>query len=90
MTRPKLIWTTHKLAEGWVLLCVEANLEQPGEPEAMLGFKRAVHPFHFDDASEPIVAFTLVIAEMTNAIMWGAAGRSALDHCLPRLRGLCA
>ncbi|ARD11392.1 MULTISPECIES: hypothetical protein [Pseudomonas syringae group genomosp. 2] len=74
MTNPKLIWTTHKLADGWVLLCVDADLEQPGEPEAMLGMRRAVHPFHFDQMNEPVIAFTLVIAEMTNAIMWGVSG----------------
>ncbi|RMV69956.1 hypothetical protein ALP05_02348 [Pseudomonas caricapapayae] len=74
MTNPKLIWTTHKLADGWVLLCVDANLEQPGEPEAMLGVRRAVHPFDFDEARNPVIAFTLVIAEMTHAIMWGVNG----------------
>ncbi|QXG34017.1 hypothetical protein [Pseudomonas viridiflava] len=70
----KLVWTTHKLADGWVLLCVDANLEQPGQPEVMLGVRRAVHPFHFDEETNPVIAFTLVIAEMTNTIMWGVNG----------------
>lgn len=74
MTTPKLIWTTHKLADGWVMLSVDANLEQPGKPEAMLGMRRAVHPFDFDEARKPVIAFSLVIAEMTNAIMWGVNG----------------
>lgn len=74
MSTLKLIWTTHKLADGWVLLCVDANLEQPGEPEAMLGVRRAVHPFDFDQMNEPVIGFTLLIAEMTNAIMWGVNG----------------
>ncbi|WP_057458382.1 hypothetical protein [Pseudomonas syringae] len=90
MTTPKLIWTTKSLADGWVQLCVEANVEHPGEPATTLGVKRAVHPFLFDGENHPIKAFSLVIAEMTNAIMWGAAGRSAIDHGLPRRRGLCA
>lgn len=70
----KLIWTTHKLADGWVLLCADASFEQPGEPEAMIGVRRAVHPFHFDEDEKPVIAFSLVIAEMTNAIMWGVNG----------------
>ncbi|TWC18135.1 hypothetical protein FBY06_11560 [Pseudomonas sp. SJZ085] len=74
MTMPTLVWTTHKLADGWVLLCVDANLEQQGEPEAMLGVRRAVHPFEFDEMNDPVMGFTLVIAEMTNAITWGLRG----------------
>ena len=50
MSLPPLIWSTHKLADGWVLLCVDASLELPGEPEALLGYRRAVHPFDFDEA----------------------------------------
>lgn len=74
MNTPTLVWTTHKLADGWVLLCVDVNLEQPGQPEALLGFRRAVHPFHFDEMDDPVMGFTLVIAEMTNAITWGVKG----------------
>lgn len=71
MTTPTLVWTTHKLAEGWVLLCVDANLEQPGEPEALLGFRKAVHPFAFDEMNDPVGEFTAVIAEMTKAVTFG-------------------
>lgn len=70
----KLIWTTHKLADGWVLLCVDVNLEASGQPEAMIGVRRAVHPFHFDESREPVTAFSLVIAEMANTITWGLKG----------------
>ena len=65
MSLPTLIWTTHKLADGWVLLCVDASLELPGEPEALLGYRRAVHPFHFDESTDPVMDFKRVISEMT-------------------------
>jgi hypothetical protein len=74
MNTPKMVWTTHKLADGWVLLCVDVNLEQLGEPEALLGFRKAVHPFHFDEMENPVGEFTAVIAEMTNAVTWGMQG----------------
>lgn len=75
---PALIWTTHKLADGWVLLCVDVNFEQPGEPEAMLGYRRAVHPFHFDESDDPVMNFFAVIAEMKYAVETGVAGRKSL------------
>jgi len=76
---PTLIWTTHKLADGWVLLCVDANFEQPGEPEAMMGYRRAVHPFHFDESENPVMDFSAVIAEMKFAVEKGVEGQQLLS-----------
>ncbi|RMU14934.1 hypothetical protein ALP33_04067 [Pseudomonas amygdali pv. lachrymans] len=71
------------------MLFVDANLEQLGEPEAMPCVRRAVHPFHFDNVRKPVIAFSLVIAEMTNEIMWevnGAQCAKSLPACLPASR----
>jgi hypothetical protein len=75
---PILIWTTHKLADGWVLLCVDVNFEQPGEPEALLGYRRAVHPFAFDESDDPVMDFCAVIAEMKYRVQTGLAGYQPL------------
>ncbi|SCW91855.1 hypothetical protein [Pseudomonas sp. NFACC05-1] len=87
MTTPKMIWTTHKLADGWVLLCVDVNLEQPGQPEALLGFRKAVHPFHFDEMVDPVMSFTAIIAEMTNAVTWGMKGAECAQSLIASRAG---
>lgn len=71
---PVLIWTTHKLDNGWVLLCVDVTISQPGAPEALLGYRRAVHPFQFDDSDDPVMDFGFVIAEMTYRVTRGLEG----------------
>jgi len=58
-------WACRELCDGWVMIGVDVDLSQPGEPEALLGYRRAVHPFHFDDAEDPVMEFSSVIAEMT-------------------------
>ena len=75
---PVLKWSTYRLADGWVLICVDASLEQPGEPEALLGYRRAVHPFHFDEADDPVMDFKAVISEMTFVVSTGLAGQGTL------------
>ncbi|MEE5136185.1 hypothetical protein V2J83_11795 [Pseudomonas alliivorans] len=86
-----LKWSTSQLEGGWVLIGVDVSLEREGEPEALLGCRRAVHPFHFDEHEKPVIAFSLVIAEMTNAIMWGVNGvQSATSLPASRARAFVA
>jgi hypothetical protein len=65
MRKPVMQWACRELAEGWVMIGVDVDLSAPNEPGALLGYRRAVHPFHFDDAVDPVMEFTAVIAEMT-------------------------
>lgn len=75
MRKPVMQWACRELAEGWVMIGVDVDLSAPNEPEALLGYRRAVHPFHFDDAVDPVMEFTAVIAEMTyrmgRGLDWG-------------------
>ena len=73
------------LEDGWVLLAVDVNLAHPEQPEALLGYRRAVHPFQFDEALEPVVGFCLVISEMMEVIERGA-GIAAQSHSASRAR----
>lgn len=82
-----LIWTTHRLVDGWVLLCVDVTISLPGEPEALLGYRRAVHFFQFDESDDPVMDFGFVIAEMTYRITRGLEGvGGAPDNCASRVR----
>lgn len=65
MGQPVMQWACRELCDGWVMIGVDVVLSAPGQPEALLGYRQAVHPFHFDDAVNPVMAFQTVIAEMT-------------------------
>lgn len=55
--KPLLQWACRELNNGWVMIGVDVDLSTPEEPECMLGLRRAVHPFHFDEAENPVIAF---------------------------------
>lgn len=74
MNKPVMQWACRELAEGWVMIGVDVDLSGPGEPEALLGYRRAIHPFHFDECTDPVMEFGAVIAEMTKAVLWGVQG----------------
>lgn len=74
MNKPVMQWACRELADGWVMIGVDVNLSAPGEPEALLGYRRAIHPFHFDECTDPVMEFGAVITEMTKAVMWGVQG----------------
>lgn len=80
MNKPVMQWACRELAEGWVMIGVDVDLSAPGQPEALLGYRRAIHPFHFDECSEPVMAFRAVIAEMTYRIMRGVGEGAKLDY----------
>ncbi|WP_139834803.1 hypothetical protein [Pseudomonas sp. B15(2017)] len=65
MKKPTMQWACRELAEGWVMIGVDVDLSAPGQPESLLGYRRAVHPFHFDESDDPVMSFQSVIAEMT-------------------------
>ena len=80
---PLLKWSCRKLNDGWVMIGVDVDLSAPGEPEMLLGLRRAVHPFHFDEAENPVMEFTAVISEMDKQIRKGC-GVSAIAHSASR------
>lgn len=65
MSKPIMKWACRELVDGWVMIGVDVDLSAPGEPEALLGYRRAVHPFHFDESDDPVIEFKRVISEMT-------------------------
>lgn len=81
--KPILQWACRELNNGWVMIGVDVDLSTPEEPECMLGLRRAVHPFQFDEAESPVIAFKKVIAEMDKQIRRGA-GIGAPDHSISR------
>lgn len=65
MPKPIMQWACRELVDGWVMIGVDVDLSAPGEPEALLGYRRAIHPFQFDESTNPVMDFGFVIAEMT-------------------------
>ena len=76
---PLLKWSCRELNDGWVMIGVDCDLSSPEEPECMMGLRRAVHPFQFDEAENPVIAFSAVISEMDFRIRKGV-GLSATPH----------
>lgn len=76
---PLLKWSCRELCDGWVMIGVDVDLSGPDEPECLLGLRRAVHPFHFDEAENPVMAFTAVISEMDKQVRKGC-GVGAETH----------
>ena len=59
----KLTWFAQEIGvDGWLLLAVDLDLTRHGEPENMIGHRRAFHPFQLD---ENPLALALAIEEMT-------------------------
>ena len=83
--KPLLKWSCRELNDGWVMIGVDVDLSGPDEPESLLGLRRAVHPFHFDEAANPVIAFAAVISEMDFLIRRGC-GVSATTHSASRAR----
>lgn len=81
--KPILKWSCRDLNDGWVMIGVDVDLSSPDEPECMMGLRRAVHPFHFDESENPVIAFAAVISEMDKQIRRGV-GVSAPDHFASR------
>ncbi len=81
--KPLLQWACRELNNGWVMIGVDVDLSAPEEPECMLGLRRAVHPFQFDEAENPVMEFTAVISEMDKQIRRGA-GMGAPDLSVSR------
>ncbi|TWC50134.1 hypothetical protein FBY04_12027 [Pseudomonas sp. SJZ080] len=74
MKKPVMQWACRELVDGWVMIGVDVDLSAPGEPEGLLGYRRAVHPFQFDGSDDPVMDFSFVIAEMTCRVMRGVEG----------------
>ncbi len=74
-----LKWSASQLEGGWVLIGVDVSLEREGEPEALLGYRRAVHPMGLQMKVniEPVIEFGRVITEMTHTINSGLMGGDA-------------
>jgi|GEM_PF-3418796 len=81
--KPLLKWACRELNDGWVMIGVDVDLSGPDEPECLLGLRRAVHPFQFDEANYPVIAFAAVISEMDNQIRKGC-GVGAPTHSASR------
>lgn len=81
--KPLLKWSCRDLNDGWVMIGVDVDLSSPEQPECMLGMRRAVHPFHFDEAENPVMEFTAVISEMDCRIR-KAVGVDAQPHSASR------
>lgn len=77
--KPLLKWSCRELNDGWVMIGVDVDLSGPDEPESLLGLRRAVHPFHFDEAESPVIAFEAVITEMDNQIRKGCGVGATTD-----------
>ncbi|UZD96254.1 hypothetical protein LOY64_04400 [Pseudomonas corrugata] len=73
MNKPVMQWACRELHDGWVMIGVDIDLSTPDQPECLLGLRRAVHPFQFDEMVDPVMGFTAVISEMTEII--GRVGR---------------
>jgi len=73
MNKPVMQWACRELNDGWVMIGVDIDLSSPEQPECLLGLRRAVHPFHFDEAASPVMEFAAVISEMTEVM--GRVGR---------------
>ncbi len=87
--KPLLQWACRELNDGWVMIGVDVDLSAPGEPEMLMGLRRAVHPFQFDEAANPVIAFASVISEMDYLIRRGC-GVSAQSHSASRARAFGA
>lgn len=74
MRKPVMQWACRELVDGWVMIGVDVDLSAPGEPEALLGYRRAIHPFQFDESDSPVKDFEFVIAEMTYRVTRGLEG----------------
>ncbi|MBI3908495.1 MAG: hypothetical protein HY309_24400 [Pseudomonas fluorescens] len=74
MTKPILQWACRELCNGWVMIGVDVDLSAPGEPEALLGYRRAIYQSHFDECTDPVIEFAFVIAEMTYRVTRGLEG----------------
>lgn len=85
MPKPILQWACRELCGGWMMIGVDVDLSAPGEPEALLGYRRAIHPAHFDESTDPVMTFGCVIAEMTYRIHRGLGEGSQL-HTASRTR----
>lgn len=71
---PILIWTTHKLADGAVMIRVEFEFIHEGESYPVtMRYCQALHPFALDEMYDPAAAFWGVIASMTYFAQQGAA-----------------
>lgn len=81
--KPILQWACRELHDGWVMIGVDVDLSTPEQPETLLGLRRAVHPFQFDELENPVMGFTAVISEMDKTIR-RAAGMDAPDHSSSR------
>ena len=74
MKKPILQWSCLELGGGWLMFGVDVDLSGPGEPEALLGYRRAIHPAHFDECTDSVMTFGAVIAEMTYRVTRGLEG----------------
>ena len=87
--KPLLQWACRELNDGWVMIGVDVDLSSPEQPECMMGLRRAVHPFQFDEAANPAIAFAAVISEM-DFLIRRAAGMGATTHPASRARAFGA
>mgnify|MGYP001598893858 CR=1 FL=1 len=76
--KPLLKWSCLPLSDGWVMFGVDVDLAGPDEPECLMGLRRAVHPYWFEN-EDPGLPLSEVIADMTYRIMRGVGEGAKLD-----------
>lgn len=88
---PIMKWSCRELNDGWVSIGVEVDLSGPNGDGCVLAYRRAVHPFHFDEANDPVIAFGAVISEMTQRIQkgYGVGAPYSLWLACVRVWGCC-
>lgn len=73
----KIRWSCCELGvHGVVMIGADLDLSGPDQPEALLGYRRAVHPFQFDNAPDPRAVFLKIIQDMSDVM--GRAGAQSL------------
>lgn len=82
--KPILKWACRELHDGWVMIGVDMDLSTPEQPEYMVGLRRAVRPFHFDELASPVMGLKAVISEM-DEFMRRAVAASAPDRSASRV-----
>lgn len=65
----KIRWSCCEIGmHGVVMIGADLDLSGPGEPEALVGYRRAVHPFQFDSDPDPRGMFLAILQDMTDVM----------------------
>ncbi|MNJ17890.1 hypothetical protein D3C77_121810 [compost metagenome] len=62
-------WSAQEIGiHGVVMIAADLDMSGPEAPEALLGYRRAVHPFELDEVEDPRQRFASIIKEMTEVM----------------------